>query len=80
MKKQYRIKFLGGVQVFSQKHLNKAARTIAGHLADPSTSEVTPEEREALRDVLGALGLTTPDDPARAMGGLTVSNNAPIAY
>lgn len=79
-RKKRDIKFLGGVGSFDQEQLNEAVRAAAGRVADPSTPEVTPEEREALEEVLGALGLTTPDDPARAMGGRTMSHNSPLDY
>lgn len=79
-RKRYDVKFLGGAHVFSPEQLDEAVRAAAGLLADPSTPEVTPEEREALRDVLGALGLTTPDDPTRAMGGRTMSHTSPMDY
>lgn len=78
--KRYIVKFLGGVSAFTPKQLDKAVRTAAGRLADTSTDEVTQEEREALRDVLGALGLVRPDDPGTQMGGRTMSHNSPLDY
>ncbi|QNJ57689.1 hypothetical protein SEA_KEANU_84 [Streptomyces phage Keanu] len=76
-KKQYRVKFLGGVNEYTPKQLDEAVRAVAGALADPSTPEVTPEEREALRDTLDALGLVAPDDPTPAQGGKTMPSTLP---
>lgn len=79
-RKKRNIKFLGGVGSFDQDQLNEAVRAAAGRIADPSTPKVTPKEREALKEVFGALGLTTPDDPQQAMGGRTMSHNSPLDY
>jgi hypothetical protein len=80
VKKQYQIKFLGGADAFKPEQLSEAARAVAGALVDPSTPEVTSEEREALRDVFGALGLVRPCDPGTVMGGHTVSHSSPLDY
>lgn len=78
--KLYRVKFLGGADVFKPEQLSEAVRAAAGALVDPSTPEVTDDEREALREVFGALGITAPDDPARAMGGRTMGGISPLDY
>ncbi len=77
VKKQYQVKFLGGAHVFETEQLDEAVRAVAGVLADPSTPEVTPEEREALRDTLDALGLVAPNDPTPAQGGKTMPSTLP---
>lgn len=80
VKKQYRVKFLGGAHVFEPEQLDEAVRAAAGAIVDPSTPEVTDDEREALRDVFGALGLVRPCDPGTQMGGRTMSNTSPLDY
>ncbi|AZS06727.1 hypothetical protein HOU95_gp080 [Streptomyces phage Hiyaa] len=78
-KKVYKVKFLGGVDAFEPEQLSEAVRAAAGALADPSTPEVTDDEREALRDVFGALGLVRPCDPGTQMGGRTLSDLRPVS-
>lgn len=80
VKKQYQVKFLGGAHAFEPEELDEAVRAVAGSLADTTTDEVTPAEREALRDVLGALGLVRPCDPGTQMGGRTVGTTSPLDY
>lgn len=79
-KKVYKVKFLGGAEAFKPEQLSEAVRAAAGAIVDPSTPEVTDEEREALRDVFGALGLVRPCDPGTVMGGRTMSHNSPLDY
>lgn len=79
-RKVYKVKFLGGVDAFDEEQLSEAVRAAAGAIVDPSTPEVTDEEREALRDIFGALGLVRPCDPGTQMGGRTMSHNSPLDY
>jgi len=74
------VKFLGGAEAFKPEQLSEAVRAAAGALVDPSTDEVTPEEREAVREVFDALGLVPEDDERNAMGGRTMSHNSPLDY
>lgn len=80
VKKMYKVKFLGGAHAFEPEQLDEAVRAAAGALVDPTSDEVTDDEREALRDVFGALGLVRPCDPGTQMGGRTMSHNSPLDY
>lgn len=75
------IKFLGGVDAFTDDQLDGALRATAGRitgtLGDPSTPGPSETEKDALRDVLDALGLVRPDDPRQPAGGRTVSDLRP---
>lgn len=78
--KLYKVKFLGGAEAFKPEQLSEAVRAVAGAIVDPSTPEVTDDEREALRDVFGALGLVRPCDPGTVMGGRTTTSTLPVDY
>lgn len=70
-----KLKFLGGIETFTQEQLNNAAsvasQTVTRAEGDPDTPAVSEAEKDALRDLLGYLGITTADDPEPAPDGLT---------
>lgn len=75
------MKFLGGVHAFTDDQIEEALRAAAGRIAgvlgDSGTPEPSQAEKDALRDVLDALGLVRPDDPRKPAGGRTVSDLRP---
>jgi hypothetical protein len=81
-RKQYNVKFLGGAHAFLPEQLSEAVRAASGVIVgthgDPGTSGVSEAEKNALRDVLDALGLVRPDDPQKPMGGRTMSSTLPV--
>lgn len=70
------IKFLGGFETFDAEHLNNAvsvaAQIVTRVVGDSDTPEPSEDEKDALRGLLGALGLTTADDPAQGTRASTL--------
>lgn len=66
MSQTWPIKFLGGVNEFTEEQLEKALRTASGVIVerygDPGTLEPSEAAKTALRDVLDALGLVRPGE------------------